>query len=86
MSSSMALRRSPKPGALTAAIFRPPRSLLTTSVARAFAFDVFRDDQERLAGLNHGFQDREHRLQVGELLLVDEDVRIFELGVIFSGW
>ncbi|ESX25901.1 hypothetical protein X765_24040 [Mesorhizobium sp. LSHC440B00] len=35
MSSSMALRRSPKPGALTAAIFRPPRSLLTTSVARA---------------------------------------------------
>ena len=35
MSSSMALRRSPKPGALTAATFRPPRSLFTTSVARA---------------------------------------------------
>ena len=35
MSSSMALRRSPKPGALTAATFRVPRSLLTTSVARA---------------------------------------------------
>ena len=35
MSSSMALRRSPKPGALTAATFRPPRSLLTTSVASA---------------------------------------------------
>jgi hypothetical protein len=35
MSPSMALRRSPKPGALTAAIFRPPRSLLTTSVASA---------------------------------------------------
>jgi hypothetical protein len=35
MSSSMALRRSPKPGALTAAILRPPRSLLTTSAARA---------------------------------------------------
>ena len=35
MSCSMALRRSPKPGALTAAIFRPPRSLLTTRVARA---------------------------------------------------
>src|SRR5205814_588187 len=28
------LRRSPKPGALTAATLRPPRSLLTTSVAR----------------------------------------------------
>jgi hypothetical protein len=35
MSCSMALRRSPKPGAFTAAIFRPPRSLLTTSVASA---------------------------------------------------
>ena len=35
MSSSMALRRSPKPGAFTAAILRPPRSLLTTRVASA---------------------------------------------------
>ncbi len=35
MSSSMALRRSPKPGAFTAATRRPPRSLLTTRVARA---------------------------------------------------
>jgi hypothetical protein len=35
MSSSMALRRSPKPGALTAATLRPPRSLLTTRVASA---------------------------------------------------
>ena len=35
MSSSIALRRSPKPGALTAATFRPPRSLLTTKVASA---------------------------------------------------
>src|SRR6516225_3950940 len=35
MSSSIALRRSPNPGALTAATFRPPRSLLTTKVANA---------------------------------------------------
>ncbi len=35
MSSSMALRRSPKPGAFTAATCRVPRSLLTTRVARA---------------------------------------------------
>ena len=35
MSSSMALRRSPKPGALTATVFRMPRMLLTTRVARA---------------------------------------------------
>ena len=35
ISSSIALRRSPKPGAFTAAIFKPPRSLFTTKVARA---------------------------------------------------
>jgi hypothetical protein len=34
-SSIIALRRSPKPGALTAATFRMPRILLTTSVASA---------------------------------------------------
>ncbi len=35
ISSSMALRRSPKPGALTATQVNVPRSLLTTKVARA---------------------------------------------------
>ena len=35
MSSSIAFRRSPKPGAFTAATFSVPRSLLTTSVASA---------------------------------------------------
>ena len=35
MSWSIALRRSPKPGALTAADLNVPRILLTTSVARA---------------------------------------------------
>ncbi len=35
MSSSMALRRSPKPGALTAAQVSVPRSLFTTRVASA---------------------------------------------------
>ena len=35
ISSSIALRRSPKPGAFTAAAFSVPRSLFTTSVASA---------------------------------------------------
>ena len=35
MSCSIALRRSPKPGALTATELKVPRILLTTSVARA---------------------------------------------------
>ena len=37
MSCSMALRRSPKPGALTAQVLIMPRMLLTTSVASASA-------------------------------------------------
>ena len=35
MSASMALRRSPKPGAFTATTLSRPRSLLTTMVASA---------------------------------------------------
>ena len=35
ISSSIALRLSPKPGAFTAEIFSTPRSLFTTSVAKA---------------------------------------------------
>ncbi len=35
ISSSMASRRSPKPGALTAKTLKVPRSLLTTRVVRA---------------------------------------------------
>ena len=33
MSTNIAFLRSPKPGALTAAIFKPPRSLFTTRAA-----------------------------------------------------
>ena len=78
MSSSMALRRSPKPGALTAATLRPPRSLLTTSVASASPSTSSAMISSGLDGLNNGFQHRQHRLQVGELLFVEQDVRIFQ--------
>ena len=44
------------------------------------ALDVLSDDEERLAGLHHRLEDGQHRLQRGELLLVDEDVGILELG------
>ena len=32
------------------------------------------NDEQRLAGLHHGLEDWDYRLQVGKLLLVDEDV------------
>ena len=80
MSSSIALRRSPKPGALTAATLRPPRSLLTTSVARASPSMSSATISERLARLHHRLEDRQHRLQRRQLLLVDEDIGVFEFG------
>src|SRR6476659_3271100 len=42
----------------------------------SFAFDVFRDDDQRLAGLHHGLQQRQQLVQRGELLLVDQDVGV----------
>jgi len=55
MSSSMALRRSPKPGAFTAAHCSVPRNLFTTRVAR-LRLDVLSNDQQRLAQLGNLFE------------------------------
>ena len=44
------------------------------------ALDILGDDEQRLAGLNDRLEDGQHRLQRGELLLVDEDVGVLELG------
>src|SRR5438034_1116498 len=41
-----------------------------------FAFDVFGYDDQRLAGLHHGFEQRQQLVQRGELLLVDQDVGV----------
>ena len=58
MSSSMALRRSPKPGAFTAQHVERAAELVDDQRGEGFAFDVFGDDQERLAGVDDGFQHR----------------------------
>ena len=43
------------------------------------AFDVLGNDQQRLAGLHHAFQQRQHGLQTRKLLLVDQDIGVLEL-------
>ena len=78
MSSSMALRRSPKPGALTAATFSVPRSLLTTRVASASPSTSSAMMSERLAGAGDLLEQGEQVLHRGDLLLVDEDVGVLE--------
>src|SRR5215216_3919083 len=50
-----------------------------------FAFDVFRDDDQRLAGLHHGFEQRQQFVEVGELLLVDQDVGVVEFNAHLVG-
>ena len=45
-----------------------------------FAFDVFRDDDERLAALGDLLEQREQVLHRGDFLFVDQDVGVLEDG------
>ena len=80
MSSSMALRRSPKPGALTAQTCSVPRSLFTTRVASASPSTSSAMMRSGLPALGDFLEQREQVLQAGDFLLVDEDVGVFEHG------
>src|SRR5713226_7201325 len=46
---------------------------------QGLALDVLGDDEQRLAGLHHRLEQRQHRLQGGELLLVEKDIGHVEL-------
>ena len=48
---------------------------------QGFAFDVLGDDEQRPGGLGHLFQQRQHVADVGQLLLVNENERIFHLAL-----
>src|SRR5690606_16360407 len=47
---------------------------------QGFAFDVFSHDQQRTVGLGNLFQDRQQVTDVADLLVVDQDERIFQNG------
>ena len=73
MSSSMRLRRSPKPGALTAIAGERAAELVDDEGSERLALDVLGDDEQLLAGLHDLL---EHGQQVGDgadLLVGDED-------------
>ena len=42
--------------------------------------DILRNDQERAPALDHCLEDRQHCLQSRQLLLVDQEVRVLQLG------
>ncbi len=81
MSSSMALRRSPKPGALTAHDIERAADLVDHKGGQGLALDLLGDDEERLAALGDGLQQREQVVERADLLLVDEDVGVLEDGL-----
>ena len=58
---------------------QPAAQLVDHERGQRFALDVLSDDQERLARLHDLLEHRQQRLQAGELLLVQQDVRLLEL-------
>ena len=46
---------------------------------QGLAFDILGDDDQRFAGLHDCFKQRQQCLQTAELLLVDQDVGVFQL-------
>ncbi len=64
MSSRIALRRSAAPRRFHGSSGRRPAAQLVDHQSRQrFSFNVFGDDQQRLGGLHHGFEQRQHGLQ-----------------------
>ena len=46
---------------------------------QGFAIDIFGDDEQALAGLGHLAEDRQQVFGAGNLLLVDQDVAVFQI-------
>src|SRR5689334_15551739 len=57
----------------------PAAQLVDDERRQRLALDVLSHDQQRIAALNNGFEEREDRLESRQLLLEQQDVRVFEL-------
>ena len=81
MSRSISLRRSPKPGALTASTRDGALELVDDQGRERLAVDVLGDDEQRLAQLDGLLERREELLDARDLLVRDEDGRVLEDGL-----
>ena len=72
-SAIIALRRSPKPGALTGADVQHAAKLVDDQRRQRLGLDVFSDDQQRAAGRDDLVQQREQLGEIADLLLVQQD-------------
>ena len=78
MSRSISLRRSPKPGALTAEHREGAAELVHDERRERLTVDVLGDDEQRLAQLDGLLERREQVLDAGDLLVGDEDGGVLE--------
>src|SRR6516165_2317962 len=67
-------------GGLDGGDLEPAAKFVDDEGGERLALDVLGHDQQRLAGLDDRLEHREHRLQSGELLLVQQDEGVLELG------
>src|SRR5262245_14956465 len=72
-------------GCLDGGDLEPAAQLVDDQRRQRLTLDFLGDDEQRLTGLHHRLEHRQQRLQGGELLLVDEQVRLFQLGDHFVG-
>jgi hypothetical protein len=81
MSSSIRLRRSPKPGRLHGDGLERAAQLVDDDRRERLALDVLRHDQQRLAGLDDLLEHGQEILDGADLLVRDQDVRVVEHGL-----
>ena len=74
-----------EPGGLDRRDLEAAAQLVDDQRRQRLAVDIFSDDEQRLSRLDDRLEERQHRLQRGELLLVNEDVRILQLDDHFFG-
>src|SRR5262249_6695142 len=75
MSSSMALRRSPKPGAFRRD-FQPAAELVDDQRGERLAFHVFSYDEQRFAGLHHSLEQRQKVVERRKFLFIDQEIGV----------
>ena len=80
MSSSIALRLSPKPGAFTARGLSVPLQLVHDQRGQGLALHVFRDDDHVLGHLERVLKRGEHVRYRGHLPVRDENVGVVDAG------
>ena len=78
------MRLSPKPGAFTATQVKGAAELIDYQSSQRFALYVLRDDEQLCALLNNALENGQNVLNVGYLLIGNEDIGVVEYASILS--